>query len=350
MDDSTRARLDTARRRFSPETVYLNTATHGLTPDTALAATLRLTHDVAGGLFSPADADPGIERARAAYARLLGVPAERTAIGSHTSQFVGTIAASLPPGAEVLTAEREFSSVVHPFLAREDVTVREVPLEHLAEEVGPDTRLVAVSAVQSSDGRIAPLEDLLAARTAHGARLMVDVTQAAGWLTPDADRIDYTVCSTYKWLLGSRGSAFLTGTDEALAELSPLAANWYAAEDPWRNLYGGPLPLAAGARRLDLPPIWPAWAGLEHSLALLEEVGEAAVREHDVALGDLLRTSLDLEPTGSAIVSVPLPAGGMERVTAEGIVVAARDGRLRAAFHLYNTEEDVDRLVKVLTS
>lgn len=348
MDDSTRA-LDAARRRFSPQTVYLNTATHGLTPDTALDAVLRHTREVAAGLFSPADADPGIERARASYARLLGVPVENTAIGAHTAQFVGTVAAALPPGSEVLTAEREFSSVVHPFLARTDITVREVPLERLADEVGPATRLVAVSAVQSSDGRIAPLEDLLAARGAHGARLLVDATQAAGWLPMPADRIDYTVCSTYKWLLGPRGSAFLTGTGEALEELSPLAGNWYAAEDPWNNLYGARLSPAAGARRLDLPPVWPAWAGLEHTLALLEETGVGTVHAHNAALGDLLCARLDLEPTGSAIVSVQAPPGAVERVLAEGVAVAARDGRLRASFHLYNTEEDVERLAKALT-
>lgn len=349
MDDSTRARIDAARRHFSPGTVYLNTATHGLTPDTALDAVLRYTRDVAEGRFSPADADPGVERARASYARLLGVPVENTAIGAYTAQFVGTVAAALPPGSEVVVAEREFSSVVHPFLPRTDLTVREVPLERLADAVGPATRLVAVSAVQSSDGRIAPLEDLLAARDAHGARLLVDVTQSAGWLPVPADRIDYTVCSAYKWLLGPRGSAFLTGTARALAELTPLAGNWYAAEDPWNSLYGGPLPPAAGARRLDLPPVWPAWAGLEHTLALLEETGVEAVHAHNAALGDLLRTRLDLEPTGSAIVSVAAPAGGVERVLDEGIAVAARDGRLRASFHLYNTEEDVERLVKALT-
>ncbi|CAL9364216.1 Isopenicillin N epimerase [Nocardiopsis dassonvillei] len=347
MDDS--ARIDAARRHFSPGTVYLNTATHGLLPDTALDAVLRHTREVAAGLFSPADADPGIERTRASYARLLGVPVENTAIGAHTAQFVGTVAAALPPGSEVLTAEREFSSVVHPFLTRDDLTVREVPLERLADEVGPATRLVAVSAVQSSDGRIAPLEDLLAARDAHGARLLVDATQAAGWLPLPADRIDYTVCSAYKWLLGPRGSAFLTASAEALAGTAPLAGNWYASRDPWNNLYGAPLNLAEGARGLDLPPVWPAWAGLEHTLALLEETGLDAVHAHDAALGDLLRTRLDLEPTGSAIVSVPAPPGGVERVLAEGIAVAARDGRLRASFHLYNTEEDVDRLVKALT-
>ncbi|GAA0973657.1 MULTISPECIES: aminotransferase class V-fold PLP-dependent enzyme [Nocardiopsidaceae] len=351
MHNTGRDRLRSAQSQFSPETTYLNTATHGLTPRTALLELERHLRSVGAGRFSPAEADPGIAAARGAYARLTGVPVERVAIGSHASQFVGTIAASLPPGSEVLTAAREFSSVVHPFLAREPhgVRVREVPLDRLADEVGPGTALVAVSAVQSSDGAVAPVEDLLEACAHHGARLMLDTTQA-GWLPLPLERVDYTVCSTYKWLLGPRGSAFLTATAEALAGLGPLAANWYAAADPWNSLYGGPLELADGARRLDLAPVWFSWVGLAPALELVEEVGLETVREHDAGLGDRLLTALDLPPAGSAIVSLAVSEDLSRKVAEAGIAASTRAGRLRVSFHLYNTEEEVDRLVKVLTS
>ncbi|WP_019607487.1 aminotransferase class V-fold PLP-dependent enzyme [Nocardiopsis sp. CNS-639] len=350
MDEAGRARLRAAQQEFAAESTYLNTATHGLTPRRALRALEQHTRDVAAGRFQPGGADAGIERARSAYARLTGVPASHVAIGSHASQFVGTVAASLAPGARVLTAADEFSSVVHPFMARADagISVREVPLADLASRVGPDTDLVAVSAVQSADGAIAPVEDLIAACADHGARLLLDTTQAAGWLPLPVDRVDYTVCATYKWLLGPRGSALLTGTEEALAALSPLAANWYGAHEPWKSLYGGPLRLAEGARRLDLAPVWGAWVGLEETLSLVEEVGVEVIREHNAALGDRFREAVDMEPAGSAIVSVPVPEGAVERVAEAGIVTAARNGRMRAAFHLYNDESDVDRLVKAL--
>ncbi|MBB6120067.1 aminotransferase class V-fold PLP-dependent enzyme [Nocardiopsis algeriensis] len=350
MDDTARTRVRAARKHFSPAASYLDTATCGLLPDTAVKALRRHVRDLAEGRFSPAEADRGVERTRAAYARLVGVPTSFVAMGTHTAQFTGTVAASLPPGSQVLTAEREFSSVVHPLLARErhGVKVREVPLEHLADEVTAQTRLVAVSAVQSSDGRLAPIADLRAACTDHGARLLLDITQAAGWLPLDAGLADYTVCSTYKWLLGPRGTAFLTATGEALADLEPLAASWYASDDPWSSLYGGPLPRASGARRLDLPPVWPALAALEHSLALLEETGTAAVHEHGTALADRFRAALDLEPAGTAIVSVPAPPEAVERAAAAGVATSYRGGRLRASFHLYNTEEEADRLADLL--
>ncbi len=352
MDTTGRARLREAQSQFSPENTYVNTATHGLTPLRARAALEENIRDVATGRFSAGSVDSVVDAARTSYARLIGTDPDRVAAGTHTSQFAGTIAASLPPGSEVLLAKGEFTSLVFPFLARQDhgVRVREVPIEHLPDEVGPRTTLVAVAAVQSATGAIAPIEDLIAACADHGARLLLDTSQSAGWLSTPLDRVDYVVGSTYKWMLGPRGAAFLSGTAEALADLSPLGPGWYAGAEPWNSLYGGPLRLAAGPRRLDVAPVWPAWIGLAPALALLEEVGVETVHEHDAGLGDRFRTAMGLEPAGSAIVSVPVPDGTAEHLAQSGFASAQRDGRLRVSFHLYNTEEDVDRLVKALTS
>jgi selenocysteine lyase/cysteine desulfurase len=97
------------------------------------------------------------------------------------------------------------------------------------------------------------------------------------------------VCAGYKWLLAPRGTCFLAGTAEALAALPPVAAGWYAAADPWTSMWGGPLELAADARRLDLSPAWPSWAGQDPALDLLTEVGVAAIHGHNAALADAFR-------------------------------------------------------------
>ncbi len=54
-----------------------------------------------------------------------------------------------------------------------------------------------------------------------------------------------------------------------------------------------------------------------------------------------------LPPSNSAIVSADVP-GAAERLAAAGIVAAMRGGRLRTSWHLYNTEEDVDRVLSLL--
>ena len=153
------------------------------------------------------------------------------------------------------------------------------------DAVGAGTALVAFSAVQSADGAVADRAAITAAARAAGARVLVDVTQSAGWMAIDAASADYVVCGTYKWLLSPRGTAFLAGSQEALAALPALHAGWYAGGDPWASIYGAPLRLAGDARRLDLSPAWLCWVGTAPALELVEEVGVAAIGAHDVGLG-----------------------------------------------------------------
>src|SRR5579859_2840647 len=102
---------------FSPEGTYLDTACYGLPPARALSALDEVTAAWAAGSYEPLAADDAIARARAAFARLHGVPATAVAIGHQVSPMVGLVAASLPPRARVLCAEGDFTSLLFPFLA-----------------------------------------------------------------------------------------------------------------------------------------------------------------------------------------------------------------------------------------
>ena len=328
---------------------YLDTATVGLPPHATVAALRAGVDDWAAGRGRPSGFDADVAASRASFAALVGAAPADVAIGANVSSFVGLVAASLPAGAEVVAAEGDFTSLLFPFLAQAErgVTVRLVPLERLAEALDASTALVAVSAVQSADGRIADLDAVAAAAQAVGARTLIDATQAVGWLPLAADRCDYLVAGAYKWLLSPRGSAFFAVRPAALAGIVPHAAGWYAGEFPWESIYGGPLRLARDARRLDVSPAWLCWVGAAPSLALLEEVGVAAIHAHDVALADRLLAGLGLEPRGSAIVSLDL-ADASERLAAAGIAVSSRAGRTRLSFHLTTTDDDVDSALRAL--
>ncbi|MEY6568939.1 aminotransferase class V-fold PLP-dependent enzyme [Streptomyces sp. PGLac3x] len=302
---------------------------------------------------TPPDMFGARDAARASFARLVGLPAPRVATGSSVATFTGLIAAALPDGAEVLTAEGDFSSLVNPFHVRPGVTVRTVPLERIAEHVTEATALVAVSAVQSADGRRADLPAVREAARAHGARTLVDASQAAGWDTFDAGAYDYTVAVGFKWLLGPKGTAFLTVPEEPGA-LPPLLAGWVAGDSPFDSCYGPVTEPAPDARRYDESPAPLVWTGARHALALLERIGTEAIGAHDVALADRFRERLTraghapVPAPGSAIVSVPGLGERAAALGAQGITVSDRAGMRRAAFHLYNTESDVDRLVAAL--
>ncbi len=342
------------RAEFAPENTYLNTASTGLLPARTLAAMREAAEASAAG--QPSDMFADVEAARALFARLLGVPARRVAAGASVATFSGLVAASLPPGAEVLTAEADFSSLVNPLYGRGDLKVRAVPLERLAESVGPDTALVAVSSVQSADGRLADLTALRDAARAHGARTLVDASQSSGWLPLSADDFDHVVAVGYKWALCPRGVAFLVVPDDlgVAAGLTPLFAGWASGEHPWDSCYGPIEEPARSARRYDESPALFSYTGARHSLALIEEIGVAAVHAHDTGLADRFREgvrSLGHEPVpapGSAIVSVPGLGHRQGELSRAGVQVSDRAGHLRAAFHLYNTRADVDRALDVL--
>ncbi|MFE3829500.1 aminotransferase class V-fold PLP-dependent enzyme [Streptomyces sp. NPDC059092] len=340
---------------FAPDMTYLNTSTCGLLPRRAVAAVQELAEANATGRGGEG---PGsfevLDAARASFARLAGVPAERVATGGAVSVHIGMIAASLRPGAEVLLPEGEFSSLPTPFAVRGDLRPRYVPLERLAEEIRPETALVVFSGVQSADGRLADAAAVRAAAAAHGARTLLDASQSAGWLPLEAGAYDYTVTAGYKFLCCPRGTSFLTVTEEAQESLVPIHASWGAGEDRWGSVYGPVGELAHSARRFDASPSFLSYHGAERSLALLEEIGVGRIHAHATALADRFRTGLTslghapVAAGGSAVVCVPGLDHRHPDLRQARVAVAVRAGSLRAAFHLYNTAADVDRALEVV--
>lgn len=246
----------------------------------------------------------------------------------------------------MLGVEQEFTSLIFPFMAA-GAAVELVPLDRLAEAVEARTDVVAVSAVQSASGALAALDDVAAAARAHDALLVVDGTQACGWLPLEAGDFDALVCAAYKWLMSPRGTAFMVVRESLRERLVPFQAGWFAGEDVHGAYYGAPLRLAGDARRFDTSPAWFSWVGTAPALRVVNELGVQSIHDHDLRLANRFRAGLGLPPGDSAIVSADVPAAG-ERLARAGIQAAARAGRLRASFHVYNTDGDVDAALEAL--
>ena len=291
--------------------------------------------------------DESVGRSRASWARLHGVAEADVAIGPQVSPFVGMVAAALEPGGAGARRAGGLHLAAVP-AARPGGARRAgrlVPLDELAEAVDGGTDLVAVTAVQSADGRLADL-DAIAAAAYHGARTLVDATQACGWLPFDATRFDHVVCAGYKWLLAPRGTAFLYAGAEARERLSPHLAGWYAAEPPMANLYGGPLRLAGereGARHL---AAWMSWVG-QPRWSCSRRSGS---RRCTHTTPRWRRASPTGSGSGRALGDrLARPAGGGRGRAGRGAgTCAGRGGLTRFSFHLANTEADVDRALDVL--
>lgn len=324
---------------------YLDTASVGLPPRRTLRAVRAALEDWGAGRCHPPAFDAPVRRARDAYARIVGIQGSRVALLSQVSVGSGLVASALPDGARVLCAVEDFTSTLLPFVTDPRLQVEVVPLARLLDHVTPAVDLVAVSAVQSADGRLLDLDGLVAAAADAGARTYVDVTQAAGWLPLAADRFDVTSCGAYKWLCCPRGAGFLT-VRRGAEWLRPRYPGWYAGRDPWQTLYGPDQVLARDARRFDVSPAWFAFVGAAESLELLADLGVERIGAYSIGLADALRAELDLAPSRSPIVSLATPHG--DRLAAAGITAAVRAGRVRLSFYLYNDAADVARAAAAL--
>jgi selenocysteine lyase/cysteine desulfurase len=332
-------------QRFDVPDGYLNTASIGIPPEPAGAAVTSAIADWRSGAGRPREFDEPVASARSAFADLVGVAAERVAIGGAVSALIGLVAASVPDGTRVLVATRDFTSVTWPFAAqaKRGVTVTPVELAEIGERAA-EFDLVAVSTVQSADGRVVDLDALRAAQAA-GTRVVLDATQSLGWHDADLSWADAVAASCYKWLLSPRGAAWMAVRPEL--DLVPHLAGWYAGADRWEDIYGFPIALASGALAFDTSPAWYCHVGAAVALPWLAGLDRAAVHAHCVGLADAFRVGLGMEPAGSAIVSVG-QEGALERLSAAGVAAAGRAGGARLSFHLYNTEADVARALNAL--
>jgi selenocysteine lyase/cysteine desulfurase len=338
------------RDAFERHHGFLDTASYGLPPLSELAALRE-----AMGRWATGEADwyaewlSATDTARELIARLLGVPSCTVTTGPSTSVLLGLVATALPSGARIVVPEVEFTSNVFPWLAlaeRDHYKVRFVPLEALADEVDRGADVVSFSLVQSSTGEVADLDAAREAARRVGALVVVDATQALGWLPVDLDGVDALVASAYKWLLAPRGAAILATSERLRERMVPLYANWYAGDPIPASLYGPPLRLATTARRFDPSPAWFSWVGAVPALELLLSIGVDAIWSHDTELASAMRNLLGLrEPRRpSAIVTVALEEAPLELPSR----VSVRDGRVRISFHLYNDLADVEGLAERL--
>jgi selenocysteine lyase/cysteine desulfurase len=117
------------------------------------------------------------------------------------------------------------------------------------------------------------------------------------------------------------------------------------------------------ARRFDsgtppVPSLYPGVAGME----LIAEVGVPAIEQHVNGLVDRLLAGLDELGATVATPRVAAERGPLVCVVstdpnalvaalaAERIVTSTRDSNLRISLHLYNVEDDVDRIVAALAA
>jgi selenocysteine lyase/cysteine desulfurase len=361
---------------------YLNSASYSPLPLRTLeAARAAVGRKGAPWTLEASFADRQHERARQAAARLIHADASDVALISSISYGVATAAKllSIPRGARVLVLENDHSSPVLEWHTRADAqgfvveTVRRPDdgdwtsalLEVIERKGAPPVALASISSVHWSDGGLIDVERVAATLRGQGAVFLIDATHGTGVLAMDVKSLDpdFVLFPTYKWLLGPYGRAFIyiarRHQDGIPLEQTAFGRRGVRAENA---VYLADLSYVADARRFDMGErdhfisLEMAAIGMEMMVAW----GPAAVTERLAMLTE--RIAEGLRGTG---VRVPerrlraphilslgfdggMPAGLVEGLAAEGIHVAARLGRMRISPHVFNDEEDADRVAAAL--
>lgn len=346
---------------YPQDRLYLDSATYGLPPKATTRALRRALDGWRDGSARwTEDWDREGDTARRLLAQMIHAGERDVSLQPAVSMASGIVATAIPGGGEVLLAEGDFTSVSYPFVAAAEagrIRWRAVPLDRLAESVTRDTSMVAVSAVQSADGRAADLAALRQACDIHDARLYVDASQSLGILPMDVHRprVDYLAVAGYKWLCCPRGTAWLYVHPDLHHEPWPVAASWRGGDDPYGRYYfvpgqGTDLGLADDAARFDVSLAWHAWVGARHSLEALTQLGdEERFRIGHGAACHFARL-LDLPKPDAGIVTLEISGGdeALHALEAKRIRVAGRAGKVRVAFHVYNTLDEAEHAAAVL--
>ncbi len=325
----------------------------------------------------PADFFEATDRARDAFARLLGAEPAGVAVIPSASYGMATAARNTPlaRGQRVLMLDGEFPSTIYAWRARAEVAGAEAVLLPRPED--HDWTRVVLSAIDErtgaaalphchwTDGALLDLPAIAGRLRDAGAVLALDVTQSLGVLPFDFAGVepDWLVTAAYKWLLGPYSVGFLYAAP-GRRDGDPLELTWMAREgsEDFSSLVQYQEGFQPGARRYDVGEA-SNFGLLPMAVEALRQIVEWGVPQIQAAVGDLVEAIVaGAEPLGYRAVPRTLRAGhylglrregGLppdlaDRLTTRRIYASVRGDALRVTPHLYNDGRDVTRLLDAL--
>jgi selenocysteine lyase/cysteine desulfurase len=363
---------------WTQDTIYLNNASIGPLPERTRLVLEAFNRKRAAPFQLPdRDIFTMMAESRRLAAELLGAVPEEIALAINTGFGLSLAARALPlrQGDIVLTSDREFPANVYPWMMLKDIGValELAPTtpegwpdeDYLLSRLGdPRVRVLAVSLVQFSNGYTIDLARLSAATRATGTYLVVDAIQGVGQIPVDLRKtpVDILSCGAQKWLLSPWGSGFVYVRRELIRELRPSVTGWMAFEgtEDFTRLTQYNDTLRGDARRFELITLpYQDFAGMNASLGLLLSLGIPRIRKHLQTLHAPVlawaarsgaRVTSPAGDRGSGILCVaPANVGEAFRaLKAAHVISSMREGAIRLSPHVYNTLDEMERVVETL--
>ena len=331
------------------------------------------------------------EGARERITRFIGAPKPATVVFTrNTTESINLVSYAwglkhVHAGDEILLTEMEHHSNLVPWqvLAQKTgATLKFIPvttdgklaMDQLPRLLEGKTKLVAVTMMSNVLGTINPIETIVQAAHAKGIPVLVDGAQGVPHLPVNVLEMncDFLAFSSHK-MLGPTGVGVLYGKEAILEEMDPFLSGGDMIRDVWLDhSIWNDLPWKFEAGTPNIADVIAFGAAIDY----LEKIGMTEIRRHEESLtryalgllkkvdGLTLYGPLDPGIRGAAI-SFNLhgihPHDLGQILDDEGIAIRAGHhcckplmrklevaATARASFYLYNTEEEVDLLVKAL--
>jgi selenocysteine lyase/cysteine desulfurase len=308
------------------------------------------------------------------YATMINATANEIAFTANTSDGENIVVMGLDLAKQrgnIVIDELHFTTSLYMYkeLEKKGVELRIVKHRNWAIDVNDmdkaidrNTRLVSLALVSNVNGYMHDCKAVSSLAHARGALVFADIIQAVGALPVDVKAlgIDFASTGTYKWLMGERGLGFLYVREDLQGTVLPTTryghrqvSNFNRAQLTWE-----PLPGAARYETGGIPVLLAAAvsAGIDYVNAL----GLDKIRQHARQLTDRLQTELPplgykpLTPRGTEtpIVAYELKdtAATQKALQAAKVVstIVGNENRLRLSVSVFNTHDDIERVVEVL--
>lgn len=359
---------------LAPGLVYLNTASLGPTSravhDAVVAAARQFElNPVAQGYWPGDTVFTAAARARDQIAAFLGCAGDELLFTCGGTDAMNTVAQGmvLGTGDRVLQTDQEHEggSLCWRYLAkRRGIAVDTITVAHdddnasilrkLEAAITPRTRVVSVSHVLFTTGRVLPVPEIAKLARAHELTCVIDGAQALGALPVDVKQLGCHAyaASGHKWLRGPKGTGVLYVSADAGNAIRPI--QWEADHQVVSDSSGlGPLPLVIG---------------LAAAIAEATARGLAETRRHNLGLRDhglaqlrtvpkLRVTSPSVPAMATSIVTCALPDGvagkALIRTLADKHRVQIKAithpiSAIRISPHVFNTFADIDAAIRAL--
>ena len=358
---------------FARGLAYLQTGSLGATPrpvmDRAIAVWKEL--ELNPTLYGYGTLEKAMDDVRAKAARFIGCKTEELVLTNCTTEGMNWVAQglALAAGDHVLTTDQE-----HPggracwdYVVRRQGIVLDIVVippgennaqavvDRFAKAITPRTRVLSFSHLLSSTGLRMPVAELSALARARGCLAVVDGAQAVGGVAVDVKALGCHVYATsgHKWLLGPPGTGLLYLSEELGKSVDPFA------------LQGGRLAYSESSGVCSIPSV----LGLDAAIDYVAAIGIVQVETHNLALGARLYAALQGVPKVQVVSAAPglLASPNLtyrlpEAVDSNTLHVSLREKHniqvkvvptnwlngQRISTHLFNTEQEVDRLVDAL--